>query len=112
MTPTLTLYVVPGSPPCAAVEVALDDPADNTHVISFSGENARREEQNNLYELQIDRMLLSSKDRPKVDGLPVPSVELSDGRCRQFGNLAALQISSISCSATDKSGKKYDRNIT
>jgi hypothetical protein len=88
--------------------IALDDPADDSHVISFSGENARREEKNNLYELQIDRMLLNSKDRPKVDGLPVPSVELSDGTCRQFGNLAALQISSISCSATDKNGKKYE----
>jgi hypothetical protein len=88
--------------------IALDDPADDSHVISFSGENARREEQNNLYELQIDRMLLNSKDRPKVDGLPVPSVELSDGTCRQFGNLAALQISSISFSATDKNGKKYE----
>jgi hypothetical protein len=88
--------------------IALDDPADNSHVISFSGENARREEQNNLYELRIDRMLLSSKDRPKVDGLPVPSVELSDGTCRQFGNLAALQISTISCTATDTSGKKYE----
>src|ERR1700692_4880956 len=31
--------------------IALDDPADDSHVISFSGENARREEQNNLYEL-------------------------------------------------------------
>jgi hypothetical protein len=88
--------------------IALDDPADDSHVISFSGENARREEQKNLYELQIDRMLLSSKDRPKVDGLPVPSVELSDGTCKQLGNLAALQISSISCSAVDRNGKKYE----
>jgi len=88
--------------------IALDDPADNSHVISFSGENARREEQNNLYELQIDRMLLSSRDRPKVDGLPVPLVELSDGTCRQLGSLAAMQISSISCSAVDRNGNKYE----
>jgi hypothetical protein len=88
--------------------IALDDPTDNSHVISFSGENARREEQNNLYELQIDRMLLSSKDRPKADGLPVPSVELSDGTCRQLGSLAAMQISSISCSAVDRNGNKYE----
>jgi hypothetical protein len=88
--------------------IALDDPADDSHVISFSGENARREEQNNLYELQIDRMLLSSRDRPKADGLPVPSVELSDGTCRQVGNLATLRIASISCSAVDRSGKKYE----
>jgi hypothetical protein len=88
--------------------VALDDPADDSHVVAFSGENATRREQDNVYELQIDRMLLNSKNRPKVDGLPVPSVELSDGTCRQFGNLAALRISTISCTATDKSGKKYE----
>jgi hypothetical protein len=88
--------------------IALDDPADDSHIISFSGETARREEQNSLYELQIDRMLLSSKDRPKVDGLPVPFVELSNGTCKQFGNLAALQISSIVCSAVDRNGMKYE----
>ena len=87
--------------------IALDDPSDNNHIITFSGDNGRRP-QNDLYELPIDRMLVRTKDRPKVDGLPVPSVELSDGTCRQFGNLAALQISSISCSATDKNGKKYE----
>jgi hypothetical protein len=87
--------------------IALDDPADDSHVISFSGENATRTE-NNLYELSIDRMLLSSKDRPKADGLPVPSVELSAGFCKQVGNFAARQVDSISCAATDKSGKKYE----
>jgi hypothetical protein len=88
--------------------VALDDPSDESHVVAFSGENASRREQDNLYELQIDRMLLNSKDRPKVDGLPVPSAELSAGICRQVGNLAALQVSSVSCSATDRNGKKYE----
>jgi hypothetical protein len=88
--------------------IALDDPTDDSHVISFSGENARREEQDDLYELQVDRMLLNSKDRPKVDGLPVPFVELSDGSCKQFGNLVALRISRISCTATDRNGKKYE----
>jgi hypothetical protein len=87
--------------------VALDDPADNSHVISFSGENGRRD-QDNLYELPIDRMLLSSKDRPKADGLPVPLVELSAGICRQIGNFATGKISSISCSATDRNGKRYE----
>jgi hypothetical protein len=87
--------------------VALDDPADESHVVSFSGENARRE-QDNLYELQVDRMLLNSRDRPKVDGLPVPSTELSTGTCKQVGSLATRLISSISCSATDKNGKKYE----
>ena len=71
----------------ANFSIALDDPGDSSHVISFSGENARRDE-DNLYELSIDRMLLNSKDRPKVDGLPVPFVELSSGICRQLGNFA------------------------
>jgi hypothetical protein len=87
--------------------VALDDPADDSHVISFSGENGQRT-QDNLYELPVDRILLSSKERPKVDGLPVPSVELSAGFCKQLGNFAARQVASISCAATDKSGKKYE----
>jgi hypothetical protein len=91
----------------ANFSIALDDPADSSHVISFSGENGRRE-QDNLYELPIDRMLLNSKDRPKLDGLPVPSVELSAGLCRQLGSFATGQVSSIACSATDRNGRRYE----
>jgi hypothetical protein len=87
--------------------IALDDPADASHVISFSGDNGRRNE-DNLYELPIDRMLLSSKERPKADGLPVPSAESAIGTCRQLGNFALRQVSSISCSATDRNGKRYE----
>jgi hypothetical protein len=87
--------------------IALNDPADNNHIITFSGDNGRRP-QDNLYELPIDRMLFKSKDRPKVDGLPVPRVELSAGMCKQIGVFAAKQVSSISCSAVDKNGQKYD----
>lgn len=87
--------------------IALDDPSDHSHIISFSGQNSRRT-QDNLYELTVDRMLLNSKSRPKVDGLPVPFVELSAGMCTQLGNFAALQVSSIACTATDKNGKKYE----
>jgi hypothetical protein len=87
--------------------IALDDPADHNHIISFSGENGRRTDEN-LYELPVDRMLLNSKGRPKVDGLPVPVVELSAGTCTQLGNFAAGQVSSITCNATDKSGRKYE----
>ena len=65
--------------------VALDDPADDSHVISFSGEYGRRT-QDNLYVLAVDRMLLSNKDRPKADGLPIPAEQASDGVCRQLGN--------------------------
>ena len=87
--------------------VALDDPDDGSHIITFSGDNGRRPEAN-LYELPIDRMLLKSKDRPKADGLPVPSVESTAGLCKQVGNFVTLELSSISCSAVDKNGKKYE----
>ena len=87
--------------------IALDDPADHNHIISFSGENGRRSE-DNLYELTVDRMLLNSKNRPRVDGLPVPFVELSAGSCTQLGNFAAGQVSSIACTATDRNGRKYE----
>jgi hypothetical protein len=87
--------------------IALDDPADHSHIISFSGENGRRS-QDNLYELTVDRMLLNSKNRPNVDGLPVPFVELSAGMCTQLGNFAAGQVSSIACTATDRNGRKYE----
>ena len=53
-------------------------------------------------------MLLKSKDRPKVDGLPVPSVELSTGTCKQIGNFATQQVSSVSCNAADENGRKYE----
>ncbi len=91
----------------AKFTVALDDPTDDSHIISFSGENGWRTE-DNLYELPIDRMLLNSKDRPRVDGLPVPFVELSAGICRQTGNFAKRQVSSISCSAVDNGGRRYE----
>lgn len=87
--------------------VALADPDDDSHIITFSGDNGRRP-QANLYELPIDRMMLKSKDRPKADGLPVPFIESTDGLCKQVGNFVTLEVSSISCSATDKNGKKYE----
>jgi hypothetical protein len=87
--------------------VALDDPGDDSHTITFSGDNGRRPDPN-LYELPIDRMLLKSKDRPKADGLPVPSVESTAGLCTQVGNFVTLELSSISCTAVDKNGKKYE----
>lgn len=90
----------------AEFTVRLDDPGDDSHVISFSGDNGRRT-QENLYVLAIDRMLMKSKERPKVDGLPVPAVQTSSGVCRQVGNFAAGKVSSISCSATDEAGKSY-----
>jgi hypothetical protein len=87
--------------------VALDDLNDENHIISFSGENGQRTNEN-LYDLTIDRMLLNSKTRPKVDGLPVPAAVTSAGRCVQLGNFASGHVSSVVCSATDKSGKMYE----
>jgi hypothetical protein len=87
--------------------VPLNDPDDDSHIITFSGEKSKRE-QENLYELTIDRMLLKSRDRPKVDGLPTPSVELSTGTCKQIGNFAIQQVSSVSCNAADGNGRKYE----
>ena len=87
--------------------VAVDDPADENHVVSFSGENGKRADDNS-YELPIDRMLLNSKDRPRVDGLPVPAEQTSTGVCRQTGNFAARQVNSITCQATDVSGRTYE----
>ena len=87
--------------------VPLDDPEDDTHIITFSGENGKRE-QDDLYELPIDRILLRSKDGPRAGGLPVPSVEPSTGGCKQVGNFARQQVSSVFCSATDGKGRKYE----
>jgi hypothetical protein len=87
--------------------VPLNDPEDDTHIITFSGEKGKRE-LDNQYELSIDRMLLKSKDRPKIDGLPTPSVERSTGICKQIGNFAAQQVSSVSCTAANRNGRKYE----
>jgi hypothetical protein len=87
--------------------VALDDPDDDSHIITFSGDNGVRT-RDDLYELPVDRMLLRSRIRPRVDGLPVPLIEFSAGMCRQLGSFATRQVSSIACSATDKNGKKYE----
>jgi len=87
--------------------VVLDDPADNSHIVSFSGESAERT-QDNVFELSVDRMLLKSRDRPRVDGLPVPLVEMSTGSCRQIGSFVTRQVSSVTCTATDRNGKRYE----
>jgi hypothetical protein len=87
--------------------ITLDDPTDPSHIISFSGANSKRTNEN-LYDLTVDRMLLNSKSQPKADGLPVPTVVRSAGRCVQLGNFATLHITSVVCSATDRSGKRYE----
>lgn len=86
--------------------VAVDDPADDSHTITFSGDNGRRT--GDLYELPIDRMQLKSKDRPKADGLPVPLLEPSSGTCKQNGNFVTRQMSLISCIAISSNGQKYE----
>ena len=87
--------------------VAINDPKDDSHIITFSGDNGRRPDAT-VYELPIDRMLLKSKDRPKADGLPVPSIEPAAGLCKQIGNFVTLELSSISCTAVDRNGKSYE----
>jgi hypothetical protein len=87
--------------------VAIDDPNDESHIVSFSGDNGRRP-QDNTYELPIDRMLMQNKDRPKADGLPVALIESATGTCKQIGSFVAKQISSVSCNAVDRNSKKYE----
>lgn len=87
--------------------VVIDDPEDSSRIISFSGENGKRADDNS-YELVVDRMMLNSKDRPRVDGLPVPTEHQASGRCRQTGNLAAKRVSNIKCSAMDSDGRSYE----
>ena len=87
--------------------IAIEDPDDDSHIVTFSGNNGRRT-QDNLYELPIDRMLLKSKERPRVDGLPVPSIKLAAGICKLNGSFASAQVSSISCSAVLKTGERYE----
>lgn len=87
--------------------IAIDDPLDKSHIVSFSGEDARREGES-FYELKIDQMLLNSSERPKVDGLRVPQAEPSGGLCKQTGTLATGMISKVSCQAADKNGRTYE----
>lgn len=87
--------------------VAINDPDDESHVVSFSGESGRRSQQN-VFELQVDKVLIATNRSPKVDGLPVPGVDLSAGVCRQMGNFAALQVGSVACSAKSDAGKLYE----
>jgi hypothetical protein len=87
--------------------IALDDPTDNRHIITFSGENGRRP-LDNLFELPIDQMLLKSRDRPTADGLPVPAVESSAGICKQVGSFVSRRVSSIACNATTTDGRNYE----
>ena len=114
-----TLKVAGRDLPCRAVAffqteegranftIAINDPKDDSHIVTFSGDNGRRPDAN-VYELPIDRMLFKSKDRPKADGLPVPSIESAVGLCKQVGNFVTLELSSISCTAVDRNGKSYE----
>ena len=114
-----TLKVAGRDLPCRAVAffqteegranftIAINDPKDDSHIITFSGDNGRRPDAN-VYELPIDRMMFKSKDRPKADGLPVPAIEPAAGLCKQVGNFVTLELSSISCSAVDRNGKSYE----
>jgi hypothetical protein len=86
--------------------IPLNDPDDDSHIITFSGDKARRDQ--DVFELSLDQMLLKSKDRPKIDGLPVPSTVPASGTCRQIGNFATQHVSSVACTATDANAVKYE----
>jgi hypothetical protein len=115
-----TMFRVAGQNlPCRAVKyfhgesgrayftIAVDDPADKGHIVSFSGDKARRE-RNDFYELTIDQVLLNSRQRPLAGGVRVPRVEPSNGVCQQNGDIDSKQIKSVSCVATDRDGKVYE----
>ena len=87
--------------------IAIEDPADKGRIISFSGDKARRDS-NDFYELTLDQVLFSSKDRPLVGGVRVPRVEPASGTCKQLGDIESKQITSVSCIATDKAGRTYE----
>jgi hypothetical protein len=87
--------------------IAIDDPTDKGHILSFSGEKARREK-NDFYELTIDQLLLNSKERPRVNAVRVPLVKPANGVCRQFGDVEKKLITAVSCVATDRDGLKYE----
>jgi hypothetical protein len=87
--------------------IVVNNPDDDKHIITFSGDNGKIA-QDNLYELTIDRMLLKSKDSAKVDGMLIPLIEMSTGKCSQIGNLATWKVASVSCLATDQKGRRYE----
>lgn len=87
--------------------IAVDDPSDKGRIVSFSGDKARRDN-NDFYELTIDQVLLNSRERPRVNSVRVPRVEPSNGTCKQFGDIESKQIKSISCVATDNGGRAYE----
>ena len=86
--------------------IPLNDPDDDSHIITFSGDKTKRDQ--DVFELSIDQMLLKSKDRPKIDGLPVPSTVPASGTCRQIGSFATQHVSSVACMATDANAVKYE----
>jgi hypothetical protein len=87
--------------------IAVDDPADKGRIVSFSGNQARRD-RNDFYELTIDQVLLNSRERPLVGGVRAPRVLPAGGMCKQSGDIDSKQIKSISCVATDNAGWTYE----
>jgi hypothetical protein len=73
----------------SAFTVPLNDPEDENHIVTFSGENGQRE-QDSLYVLAIDRVLLKSKDSAKAGACRYPSLS------PQRGNARKLEISRCS----------------
>jgi hypothetical protein len=87
--------------------VVIDDPSDDSHIVSFSGPGSRQAAVN-VYNLSVDRVFLNSKERPRENGVPVPLPVASTGSCKQIGNLVTGLVSSIACNATDGNGKTFE----
>ncbi|RTL67099.1 MAG: hypothetical protein EKK42_15075 [Pseudonocardiaceae bacterium] len=81
--------------------VAFDDPDDDGHVISFSGQSQPQISKKS-YTLVVDRVLLNSQGRPKHNGLPVPQIKGATGICNQTGGSAAGSVQKIMCMASNK----------
>jgi TonB family protein len=87
-------------------KIALEDRDDARRAIAFSGVEARKP-QSDIYEVSIDKILLYSKDRPKLEGEIDALAKAATGTCRQTGDFSRRKLSNLSCSATDEAGQVY-----
>ena len=87
--------------------VAVDDPSDENHVVSFSGENGKRADDNSY-----GRRSTACCSTPRIGRRSTAY------RCRRSrppsaaaatGNFAARKVNDVTCSATDNEGRTYQR---
>lgn len=81
----------------------LADPGTSLQI-SFSG-GVDRNVPPDIYELVVDRLVMSSTSSPKKNGLPIPNYIPVSGSCR--ANMPkAKPLSSVECWVSDKTGKQ------